>query len=95
MSAFNPEDLSATGVILGQLQIVKRFIPEKFLKLLPLVAIGLGILYVYTVKPGASHSVAASVTMGFALGISAVGLYEGTIHSVDFLKGLKAKDAKP
>jgi hypothetical protein len=90
MSAFNIEDTAAIVSIAGQVQVVKRWLPDKWLKLLPVVAIAFGVLYAFAIKPdGHGVTMAQSIALGVMLGISATGIHSGMKNGVEFVKNGK------
>lgn len=90
MSTFNLEDSAAMVTITGYVGIVHKYVPEKYGKLMPLVAIAVGIGYAFAIKPGPVMSASQSIALGVMLGLSACGAYSSTKAGVEFAKEMKA-----
>lgn len=84
----NYEDAAAVPMINGWVEIVKRFIPDRFHRFLPLAAMAFGVLYAFAIKPGKVENPIERGMVGLVLGLTAAGAFEGARH-------LLAKPAAP
>jgi hypothetical protein len=67
-------DTAAAPTISTALIFLKQYLPKKFTHFLPLVAIGLGITYALTARPGC-HLDPSCAVAGMQVGLIAVGLH--------------------
>ena len=71
------EALYAAGIpaVLGQIEIVKRFIPDRYHRWLPIAAVLLGVVWA-CMLPG--RVAVERLCIGSAIGLGAAGAFDGT-----------------
>lgn len=83
-------DAGAVGAVMGWLQAIKGFMPEKAKKFLPVLAVVLGVAYAFLMRPGCSAGMECAV-VGLGIGLSASGLFSGVKNG---LEGAAKKPSK-
>lgn len=78
-------DAAAVPTICGWLEWVKPFVPERYWKFLPVVAVGLGVLYAFTLRER-SDSAIQSVATGLVLGLTASGAWSAAKNMLEARK---------
>ncbi len=80
-------DGAAIMTVIGYCNILRAHLPEAWTRFMPLAAVAMGILYALVYRPGCTGRPECLVA-GFAIGISASGVYSGG-------KSLAQKPAPP
>lgn len=71
------QDAGAAGVIVGWAQTLKTILPNSWTRFIPLVCVGLGVVYTFGFSPEASP-IGAKVVKGIMVGFTAAGIFSGT-----------------
>ena len=80
---FHVEDSAAVVTILGWVEAVKGFVPDSLKKLLPLLAVGLGVAYAFGVKPNNNSGTVQTLILGVVLGLTAAGTYSAVKNGAE------------